>query len=95
MKNKHQLGWKEELLLYFWLKHPALIYPLSKFLKESPILVLRKAGFLPEGDSPHTSFEDWEHLIAQLTPEEGERIREKMSSRIMRRIEKEKKRSPL
>jgi len=37
------------------------------------------------------SFEDWEHLIAQLPPEEDERIREEISSRIMGRVERKKK----
>jgi len=42
----------------------------------SPIIVYRKAGILPDTNIDKTTFDDWQHLLAQLSPEEQEEIRQ-------------------
>ena len=41
----------------------------------SPISVMRKAGLLPDDGGEDVNFNDWQHLITQLTPDEEEEIR--------------------
>ena len=53
-------------------------------LNISPITVFRKAGLLPEGGE-QASFEDWQHLLNQLMPEEQDEMREIMQMKIERR----------
>ena len=50
----------------------------------SPLVLYRKAGLLPEGGA-QVSFEDFEHLLNQLTPEEQEEIRQITEMKIERR----------
>ena len=50
----------------------------------SPITAFRKAGLLPEGGEL-VKFDDWQHLIKQLTPEEEEEIRNIAEMKITRR----------
>ena len=42
----------------------------------SPITVFRKAGLLPPGPEDETSFEDWKHLLSQMTPDDQEELRQ-------------------
>lgn len=42
-------------------------------LNISPVTVFRKAGLLPEGNE-NTNFEDWQHLLNQLMPEDVKNI---------------------
>lgn len=58
-------------------------------LKVSPITVFRAAGLLPPGPDDQVQFNDWQYLLAQLTPEEQEEMREIAEGKIRRR-EKEK-----
>ena len=57
---------------------------LAKAFKISPITIFRKAGLLPEG-SDQASFEDWQHLLAQLMPDEQEEMRQIIELKIERR----------
>ena len=54
----------------------------------SPITAFRKAGLLPEGGEL-VKFDDWQHLIKQLTPEEEEEIRNITEMKIARRQKSE------
>jgi len=54
----------------------------------SPITAFRKAGLLPEGGEL-VKFDDWQHLIKQLTPEEEEEIRNITEMKIERRQKNE------
>jgi transcriptional regulator with XRE-family HTH domain len=54
-------------------------------LKLSPITVFRKAGLLPSEGTDKVSFEDWQHLITQLTPDEEEEMRQIIEMKIERR----------
>lgn len=56
----------------------------AEALNISPITMFRKAGKLPEGGA-QVSFEDFEHLLNQLTPEEQEEIRQITEMKIERR----------
>ena len=56
----------------------------AEALNISPITIFRKAGLLPEGGD-HASFEDWQYLIKQLTPDEEEEMRQIMELKIERR----------
>jgi transcriptional regulator with XRE-family HTH domain len=53
-------------------------------LNISPITIFRKAGLLPEGGE-QVSFEDWQHLITQLTNDEQEEMRAIIEMKIDRR----------
>lgn len=57
---------------------------LAQAFKISPITVFRKAGLLPEGGD-NTNFEDWQHLLTQLTPDEEEEMRQIIEIKIDRR----------
>jgi len=54
----------------------------------SPITAMRKAGLLPDGGDL-VSFDDWQHVITQLTPEEEEEIRNIAETKISRRQKSE------
>ena len=56
----------------------------AEALNVSPIVMFRKAGKLPEGGADVT-FEDWQHLLNQLTPDEQEEIRQITEMKIQRR----------
>lgn len=62
---------------------------LSTWLKQSPILTLREAGLLPTEGGTQVSFEDWQHLLSQLTPDEQEEIRNSIEYKIERRLKAE------
>lgn len=57
---------------------------LAQAFKISPITIIRKAGLLPEGNET-TNFEDWQHLLNQLMPEEQEEMRQIIEMKIERR----------
>ncbi len=57
---------------------------IAKVFNVSPITVIRKAGLLPEGGD-QVSFEDWQHLITQLSPDEQEEMRSIIEMKINRR----------
>ena len=42
----------------------------------SPITAFRKAGLLPPGPEDETPFEDWRHLLSQMTPDDQEELRQ-------------------
>lgn len=42
----------------------------------SPITAFRKAGLLPYGLNDESSYEDWQYLLAQLTPAERDEMRQ-------------------
>ena len=68
---------------------PEALISLSQAFKLSPITVFRKAGLLPSEGSDQVSFEDWQHLISQLTNEEQEEMREIIALKIERRKKSE------
>jgi transcriptional regulator with XRE-family HTH domain len=49
---------------------------LAKWLKQSDVSVLREAGLLPPGPSDDINFEDWKHLLSQMTPDERDEMRQ-------------------
>jgi transcriptional regulator with XRE-family HTH domain len=57
---------------------------LSDALKLSPITLFRKAGLIPAGDENVTN-EDWQYLIAQLSTEEQDEVRQIVEMKIDRR----------
>lgn len=67
---------------------PETLTALAHAFKISPITIFRKAGLLPEGGD-QISFEDWQHLIAQLTEEEQDEMREIITLKIERRKKSE------
>jgi transcriptional regulator with XRE-family HTH domain len=67
---------------------PETLLALAQAFKMSPITIYRVAGLLPEGGDQAT-FEDWQHLIAQLLPDEQDEMREIMKLKIERRQTKE------
>jgi transcriptional regulator with XRE-family HTH domain len=48
---------------------------IAKVFNVSPITVIRKAGLLPAG-SENVAFEDWLHLLDQLSPDDQEEMRQ-------------------
>jgi transcriptional regulator with XRE-family HTH domain len=67
---------------------PDTLTALAHAFKISPITIFRKAGLLPEGGE-EVSFEDWQHLLNQLTPDEQEEVRQIMEMKIDRRQKSE------
>lgn len=67
----------------------AALTKIAHAFKISPIAVFRKAGLLPEGGE-QASFEDWQHLLNQLMPDEREEMREIMQMKIERRQKADK-----
>lgn len=57
---------------------------LAQAFKISPITIIRKAGLLPD-ENENTNFEDWRHLLTQLTPDEEEEMRQIIELKIERR----------
>lgn len=57
---------------------------LAQAFKISPITIIRKAGLLPD-ESESTNFEDWQHLLNQLMPDEQEEMRQIIELKIERR----------
>ena len=55
---------------------------------KSPITVFRKAGLLPEGGDL-IKFDDWQHLIVQLMPDEEDELRNIAEMKIERRQKNE------
>ena len=56
----------------------------------SPIIVYRKAGLLPNVNMDKIAFDDWQHLLAQLSPEEQEEMRQIAVMKIERNRKAEK-----
>lgn len=64
---------------------PDALIALAHAFKISPITIFRKAGLLPPGLEDDVTFEDWQYLITQLTPEEQEELRQIAEMKIDRR----------
>jgi transcriptional regulator with XRE-family HTH domain len=58
---------------------------LAKWLKQSDVSVLREAGLLPPGPSEDINFDDWKHLLSQMTPEDEAEMRQIAELKIERR----------
>lgn len=58
---------------------------LSMALKYSPIFLFRKAGLLPPGPENEVKFDDWQHLLSQLSPEDEAELRQIAEMKIERR----------
>ena len=58
---------------------------LVEALNLSPILLLRKAGLLPNGNVNEVRFEDWEFLLKQMSPEDEAELRQIAEMKIERR----------
>jgi transcriptional regulator with XRE-family HTH domain len=67
---------------------PETLTALAHAFKISPITIFRKAGLLPDGGD-QVSFEDWQHLLKQLTPDEEEEMRQIVEMKIERRQKSE------
>lgn len=63
---------------------PEALVALAQAFKISPVTIFRKAGLLPEGGE-QASFEDWQHLLNQLMPDEQEEMRQIIVMKIERR----------
>ena len=62
---------------------------IANALNISPITIFRKAGILPEVEE-QTSMDDWQNLLAQLSPEEQEEMRQIAVMKIERNRKAEK-----
>jgi transcriptional regulator with XRE-family HTH domain len=56
----------------------------------SPIIVYRKAGLLPDVNTEKIAFDDWQDLLAQLSPEEQDEMRQIAIMKIERNRKAEK-----
>jgi hypothetical protein len=56
----------------------------------SPIIVYRKAGLLPTVSTDKIAFDEWQNLLAQLSPEEQEEMRQIAVMKIERNRKAEK-----
>lgn len=63
---------------------------IANALKISPITIFRKAGLLPDDKNSEASFDDWQHILSQLTKDEQEEIRQIVELKIERRQKAEK-----
>ena len=64
---------------------PDALTAIAHAFKISPITIFRKAGLLPSEGGEQASFEDWQHLLNQLTPDEEEEMRQIIEMKIERR----------
>jgi transcriptional regulator with XRE-family HTH domain len=64
---------------------PDALTAIAHAFKISPITVFRKAGLLPPEGGDQATFEDWQHLLSQLTPDEEEEMRQIIELKIERR----------
>ena len=55
-----------------------------------PIIIYRKAGLLPDVNTDKITFDDWQDLLVQLSPEEQEEIRQIAVMKIERNRKSEK-----
>jgi len=55
----------------------------------SPITAFRKAGLLPPGPADQINFEDWQYLLAKMTPEERDELLQIGTMKIERRQKQE------
>lgn len=62
---------------------------IAKVFKLSPITVFRKARLLPPGPDDEVNLDNWEHLLAQMTAEEREEVRDISVMKIDRRQKSE------
>ena len=51
----------------------------------SPITVFRKAGLLPPGPDDQVKYDDWKHLISQLSPDDEAELRQIAEMKINKR----------
>lgn len=58
---------------------------LAKWFNQSEVSILRESGLLPPGPRDEATWEDWKHLLVQLTPTEEEEMREIAIGKIKRR----------
>lgn len=58
---------------------------IAEVFKRSPITVFRKAGLLPPGVDDEISFEDWQYLLSQMTPDERDEVMQIVTMKIERR----------
>jgi transcriptional regulator with XRE-family HTH domain len=68
-------------------------FAIAQAVKQSPITVFRKAGLLPPGPDGNVRFEDWEHLIGQLAPEDEAELRQIAEMKIERRKKEQRLRA--
>jgi transcriptional regulator with XRE-family HTH domain len=64
---------------------PETLVAFATALNISPILMFRKAGLLPSGPDNEVQFEDWQHLLNQMTPEDEAEMRQIAEMKIERR----------
>lgn len=64
---------------------PDTLVAFANALNISPILMFRKAKLLPPGPEDEATFEDWEHLLKQMSPEDQEEMRQIAEMKIERR----------
>lgn len=62
---------------------------ISGVLNVSPITVFRKAGLLPPGPDDKVNFEDWQYLLAQMTPDERDELMQIGTMKVERRQKQE------
>lgn len=58
---------------------------LAKALTVSPMVIIRKIGLLPNGNGDQVKFEDWEHLLKQMSAEDESELRQIAELKIERR----------
>jgi len=69
---------------------PETLIALAQAFKISPISMFRVAGLLPPGPDDKINFEDWQHLLEQMTDAEREEFWRFGMMKIEMRQEKEK-----
>lgn len=58
---------------------------LAEALNVSPLLLLRQAGLLQNGNSDQVKLDDWENLLTKMTPEDEAELRQIAELKIERR----------
>lgn len=64
---------------------PDALVAIAHSLGISPITVFRKAGLLPDDGGIDVTFQDWEFLLKQMSPEDQEEMRQIAEMKIKRR----------
>lgn len=64
---------------------PDTLVAFANALNISPIFMFRKAKLLPQGPEDDATFEDWQYLLNQMSPEDQEEMRQIAEMKIERR----------
>ena len=65
---------------------PDICLLLAKALRQSEVIIFRKAGLLPDNNIDEVTYEDWEYLLNQLPKNIQEELKREITEKIADRL---------